>query len=374
MVMKENRPLNLGLIGAGSFGQFCLRAFSKMPELRIFAVADIDSQIVRKITKEYHCKGYTDPRQLIEDPEVEIVHIVTPPTTHYSLSRLAVNNGKHVLCEKPLALRIEDGMKLVESAKKNKRILPVNFVLRYVPVVDLVKKIISDGWIGQPLRAYFENYATDEKLPASHWFWDKKESGGIFVEHGVHFFDLYEFWFGKADVIWAYTLPREKNRQEDRVICCLKHQQSLLATHYHGFDQPGVLDRQEHHLVFERGEIIVHGWIPEIVSVKFLADDTLLSQLLKGYPGWHHKILQRFPDNRRKMKGRGKNFSADFYAQLDFYSALDKQQLYTQAIIHLMRDQISYIRNPEHQRKIQEENGLTALRLAVYASQLAVQP
>ncbi len=191
MGMKAMRRLNLGLIGIGSFGQFCLRAFSKMPELRIFAVADVDSQIVRQITKEYHCKGYTDPRQLVEDPEVEIVHIVTPPATHYPLSMLAVNNGKHVLCEKPLALRIEDGMKLVESARKNKVIVPVNFVLRYVPVVDLVKKIINDGWLGQPLRAYFENYATDEKLPASHWFWDKKESGGIFIEHGVHFFDLY---------------------------------------------------------------------------------------------------------------------------------------------------------------------------------------
>ncbi len=147
-----------------------------------------------------------------------------------------------------------------------------------------------------------------------------------------------------------------------------------MATHYHGFDQPGVLDRQVHHLVFERGEMIVHGWIPETVSVKVLADDSLLSQLKKNYPESQNKILQRFPDNRRKMKGRGKNFSADFYAQLDFYSALDKQQLYSQAIIHLMRDQISYIRNPEHQRIIQEENGLAALRLAVQASQLAVQP
>lgn len=372
--MKEIRPLNLGLIGIGSFGQFCLRAFSKMPELRIFAVADVDPQIVRQMTKEYHCKGYSDPRQLVEDPEVDIVHIVTPPATHYSLSMLAVNNGKHVLCEKPLALRIEDGRKLVESARKNKVILPVNFVLRYVPVVDLVKKIISDGWLGQPLRAYFENYATDEKLPASHWFWDKKESGGIFIEHGVHFFDLYEFWFGKAEVIWAYTLHRKKDQQEDRVICCLKHQQSLLATHYHGFDQAGVLDRQVHHLVFERGEMIVRGWIPETLSVKLLADDSRLRQLMKSYPGGQYKILERFPENRRKMKGRGKNFSADFYAQLDFCSTVDKQQLYTQAIIHLMRDQISYIRNPAHQRIIQEENGLAALRVAIQASQLAAQP
>ncbi len=88
--------------------------------------------------------------------------------------------------------------------------------------------------------------------------------------------------------------------QEDRVICCLQHPQKLLATHYHGFDQPGVMDRQVHHLIFERGEIEIHGWIPETLSMKILANEVILRQILESCPGGQYKILQHFPDSQAK--------------------------------------------------------------------------
>ena len=62
-------------------------------------------------------------------------------------------------------------------------ILPVNLVLRYVPITNIIKEIIQSEILGDPLRAYFENYAIDSNLDKGHWFWDKKQSGGIFVEH-----------------------------------------------------------------------------------------------------------------------------------------------------------------------------------------------
>ncbi|OGB67693.1 MAG: hypothetical protein A2Y94_12520, partial [Caldithrix sp. RBG_13_44_9] len=254
---------------------------------------------------------------------------------------------------------------------RNNVILPVNFVLRHVPIVDVIKGVISSGLLGEPLRAYFENYATDENLDPDHWFWDKKKSGGIFIEHGVHFFDLYRYWFGDAEIIWAHTMQRDSASQEDRVTCALLHKKTILATHYHGFDQPKVLDRQVHQIIFERGEVTVHGWIPESFSIKFLADDAVIADLMRLCPDSHHKILKRFPVVKREMRGRGKKISAAFYSQIDFYSKTDKQQLYRQAIINLLQDQIRYLTDPKHHRVIQEENGLEALRLAIQASKYA---
>ena len=369
--MKPAKIFNLGLIGCGSFGQFCLQAFSRMPEVRICAVSDVDRRLVQKMSKLYHCSGYEDAGQLIKNPEVDLVHLVTPPVSHYKLGKLAAENGKHVLCEKPLALTMSRGRELLDTARKNKVILPVNFVLRHVPIVDIIKEVISSALLGEPIRAYFENYATDENLEPGHWFWDKEESGGIFIEHGVHFFDLYRYWFGEAEIIWAHTMQRDSTRQEDRVTCVLLHEKKILATHYHGFDQPKVLDRQLHRIIFERGDVTVLGWIPESLSIRFLGDTSVVDGLIELCPGSEYRILKRIPVAARKMKGRGKRISADSYNQIEFFSRIDKQELYSQAIINLLRDQLAFLINHQHQRVVQEENGLEALRLASQAAEYA---
>ena len=67
---------------------------------------------------------------------------------------------------------------------------------RYNPVYDAVDRLIQSGTLGELLHGSFENYASDENLPPEHWFWDRSKSGGIFVEHGVHFFDLFAGWLG----------------------------------------------------------------------------------------------------------------------------------------------------------------------------------
>jgi predicted dehydrogenase len=371
MQMGLKKAINLGLIGCGSFGQFCLQAFSQMPAVRIYAIADLDHILVNRISRRYGCRGYHHPEELIKDPEVEIVHIVTPPSTHHYLGLLASRHGKHVLCEKPLALTITEGKELLKSAKKHKVIIPVNFVLRHVPIVDIVRKVILSGVLGDPLRAYFENYATDENLDSSHWFWDKNKSGGIFIEHGVHFFDLYRYWFGEAEIVWAHSLQRDSTSQEDRVMCVLLHQKKILATHYHGFDQPKVLDRQVHQIIFERGEVTVNGWIPESFSIRLLADDLIMSQIIDLCPDSQQRILNRFSATKQKMRGRGKKISTAYYSQIDYNSKIDKQQLYTQAIINLLQDQINYLKDPRHDRVIREENGLESLCLAIQASKYA---
>src|SRR5438045_9710008 len=110
---------------------------------------------------------------------------------------------------------------------------------RYNPLFALVKKIHQEKLLGNFLHGYFENYASDQNLHPDHWFWDKSKSGGIFIEHGVHFFDLFAGWLGKGKVVGAWQLSRANSRQQitDRVQATVLYNGGLV-NFYHGFDQP----------------------------------------------------------------------------------------------------------------------------------------
>ncbi len=368
MSLKIDSLLGLGMIGCGSFGVFCLNALAKVKELKIIAVADINERLAKKTANKFQCKWYSKTQELINDSEVEMVHIVTPPSTHFSLSRYALQKGKHVLCEKPLALSLSEADEILNLAREKRVILPVNLVLRYVPITNIVKEIIRSEILGDPIRAYFENYATDSNLDKGHWFWDKKQSGGIFVEHGVHFFDLYRYWFGNGKVIWAYSAKRSHTNQEDRVLCVLRHQNGIISHHYHGFDQPDILDRQIHRILFERGDIVINGWIPESFLINAILKDSDITQFKNICKNAKFKVLKKFSTNANEFRCHDKNFTANQYLQIQSTSNVDKLTLYSNAIANLVIDQIHFVRNQEHKRVIREENGREALRMALEAS------
>ena len=141
-------------------------------------------------------------------------------------------------------------------------LLATNLMQRYNPLFDAVGELLKRKPLGELLHAYFENYACDESLPAEHWFWDRSKSGGIFVEHGVHFFDLFAGWLGPGKVEAAQVCVRPGTTIEDQVQCTVRYGDGVLVNFYHGFTQLGRMDRQELRLVFERGDVRLEEWIP----------------------------------------------------------------------------------------------------------------
>lgn len=249
--------MRYGLIGCGRFGQFCLEALRSPFEP--VAAADLDPSLAARTGLPGGSPG-----ELLARPEVEMVHIATPPWTHYELTRAALLAGKHVLCEKPLALTLEQAEELVTLASEKRLRLAVNHLLRYSELLQAVKRILDSEVLGKPLHAFFENYAQNEHLPPDHWFWDPERSGGIFIEHGVHFFDLHRWWFGPGQVLASVLQPQQ--------VSCLALHGEVNVHSYHGFTQPARLDRADHRIVCERGDLRIAGWIPETLEVHGLAD------------------------------------------------------------------------------------------------------
>jgi len=369
--MSGNDSLGLGLIGCGSFGGFCLETYSAMAGLHAAAVADVVPEAARAFGERFGAAAYTDPQQLIADPNVDLVHVATPPSTHHRLAVAAARAGKHVLCEKPLALNVAQADEILAAAEAAAVICPLNFVLRYNAATDLVKAVIDSGALGEVLSARLTNCAGDTGLGADHWFWNKDLSGGIFVEHGVHFFDLYGHWFGPGRLVAACAATRGENGPEDRVACTIRHESGVIASHYHGFDQVSLMDRTDHRLVCELGDVRVGGWIPLTVAIDAVVDDAGAEALAALCPGADVDVTEQFGPDGVETRGRGKTRRPTQRIHLEHTPAPDKQTVYADSVRDLMADQLAFIHDRAHRRRITEANGRAAVALAETAARLA---
>src|SRR5258708_34641775 len=145
---------------------------------------------------------------LLARPEVDLIYIATPPFLHYPQARAALLAGKHVICEKPLALTVAQADELLTLAKARDLLCIANLMQRYNPLYDAARTLVESRALGECLHGWFENYASDEGLGAEHWFWDREKSGGIFSEHGGHCFDLFGGLLGAGEGVSVPPVPR----------------------------------------------------------------------------------------------------------------------------------------------------------------------
>lgn len=361
--------LNIGILGAGGFATFAAKAFLKVPGVRIAAVVDVDAVQAEHLAVEVHAHSYPDYTQMLEDDAVDLIYIATPPYLHAQQSMQALEAGKHVICEKPAALHTTDAEALAAFARSKGLLYVVNLMQRYNPLYAAVKTIIDEKWLGDVVHGFFENYASDEKLVPGHWFWDRAKSGGIFIEHAVHFFDMFSGWLGPGQLIHALEIPRpvEDAVVFDRVQAVVRYQDSPV-NFYHGFNQPKVLDRQEMRLQFDRGDITLYEWVPVKIRMHGLFTKEQFEKIHQLFPAAHidiHSTGSEF------VRGKFKDIRYDALMTITAGDIADKMDRYEQLLISMLTDQWTWIKNPHHRRKIDDTNAVESLRIAEEAAKMA---
>ena len=204
---------------------------------------------------------------------------------------------------KTYPLKWADADELLDVAHSRDTVLVANLLQRYNPLADAVKNLIDAQTLGALRHGYFENYASDESLGSQHWFWDRERSGGIFVEHGVHFFDLFAAWLGQGEVLSAQSSLRRNTDMEDQVQCSVQYRDGVLVNFYHGFHQFGQMDRQELRLVFELGDVTLYGWIPTVMRLQAVVSDASRQQLAEQFPEAQLEVRQRFASVEKAGQG-----------------------------------------------------------------------
>lgn len=147
--------LRLGLIGYGYWGPNLARNFHQLPEAWLVACADADASRLAEASRLYPIQQTAaDARELIENPTLDALVIATPARSHFALVSQALEAGKHVLVEKPLALTSADASALVEIARKNKRVLMVGHTFEYNPAVWKIQELLDAGALGELFYVY----------------------------------------------------------------------------------------------------------------------------------------------------------------------------------------------------------------------------
>lgn len=363
--------IGYALIGGGRFGLFACQQHQALKEVQLRAVADIDLEAARRTAAALGVGAAGTVDDVLARDDVELAYIAAPPWTHCELAEKALRAGKHVLCEKPLALTLKEARAMLDLAQQHGRLLVANLLMRYNPLCEAVKQIIDQRLLGEPLHGFFENYAKDEILPPGHWFWDAQKSGGIFVEHGVHFFDLFRWWLGEAQLESAQAVRRPGADFIEQVQAVWRYEHDVLVNFYHSFTQAERMDRQEMRLVFERGTVQLFEWVPTTVAVDAILPDESLAALQALLPHAVVDPITSYRGEHRRVMSRHKRYEVDGRYRIQAGSGMSKDALYGHIVRALLADQVAALRNPRHVRRVTEANGYDSLQTAAQAQQLA---
>lgn len=361
----NDSKVGVGIIGLGGFGQFLKREWSKLDNVRIVAVSDEDPS---RAADQQDATFYNDYHELLDDPKVDIVSIATPPSTHVPMALAAIEKGKNLLIEKPLALSAEDGRKIAEAAKEAGVVATVNFMLRFDPIVEGMRKIVADRVFGKPRRVDLRNYATQDTVPPGHWFWNQDISGGILIEHGVHFFDMTSYildsWALEATGVSVWR----NNEQEDRMFATVKFDDGVVGTYWHSFTRPVALETTNFHMAFDLGEVDISGWIPLTASFWGWTDNAGIESIRANLPNARVDIeeVKPFDTQSSEMVYR-------INASIHGNAAIDKPKgdVYGDLVRANLLDVIAATKDPNHKLRVSLDDAIAAVAIAEQATEAA---
>jgi len=146
--------IGVAVIGSGSWGKNHVRVYNQLPYASLEAVVDAQENVAKKIAKQYGVKWYTDPEKAFTNPDIDAVSICTPTVTHYEIAKQAIENGKHVLVEKPMTNTVDEAKELIHLSKKKHIKLTIGFVERFNSAIKDALKRTSNGEIGDVILAH----------------------------------------------------------------------------------------------------------------------------------------------------------------------------------------------------------------------------
>lgn len=191
------QKIKVGVIGTGFIGPAHIEALRRLGFVEVAALADIDLPVAQLKARMLGIdKAYGDYRELIRDPQIEVVHVCTPNNLHYTMSKEALEAGKHIVCEKPLSMNSKEAEELIKLAKEKNLVNAVHFNIRFYPLMHQARMMIEKGELGRIL-AVNGSYQQDWLFYQTDYSWRLQpefsgESRAV-ADIGSHWLDLVEF-------------------------------------------------------------------------------------------------------------------------------------------------------------------------------------
>ncbi|MFC1737171.1 Gfo/Idh/MocA family protein [Candidatus Hydrogenedentota bacterium] len=197
------KPLKVAVIGCGGFSAVHLPKLQEMDCFKLAGIADVDEGAARARAEEFGVPRWEkDHRAFLEDSDIEAFVVITPASTHAGISVDALDAGKHVFCEKPMARSVADARAMAYAASAADRVLQIGYLMRHSPDALNLCEVIQEGRIGRPV--FFRDIWALSKGHPSPRIHDLELGGGIIYEH-AHWLDFMTLIFGAPRKVYAST-------------------------------------------------------------------------------------------------------------------------------------------------------------------------
>jgi len=212
--------IKIAIIGLGKMGISHCAILGASPNVDVVAVCDPDSllqSVFKKLTK---IVCYNDYKQMIEEKIPDAIYVVTPTKTHAEMAIYAMEHGCHVFCEKPLSLSQDDGMRMVDTAKRLNKVNQVGYHNRFIGTFNEAKRLLASGIIGSPFHFVGEAYGPVAlKSKSGTWRSDKKAGGGCVMDYAAHVLNLIDYVMGSPIIKCAGTnMPHIFSKEVDDAV------------------------------------------------------------------------------------------------------------------------------------------------------------
>jgi predicted dehydrogenase len=179
--------VGIGLIGYGAIGRAHAESISTTTGLRLAGVADLSDERRKLAASEWSVATHARLETMLDDPEVGLVVVGTPPSVHTDAVIAALDAGKHVVCEKPFALHVEEIDRMIDTAAARDLVLTVFQSRRWDPDYLALREVVRSGRIGEAF--YMESFIGGHSHPCDFWHSHEPISGGTIYDWGSHYFD-----------------------------------------------------------------------------------------------------------------------------------------------------------------------------------------
>jgi len=180
-------PVGVGLIGYGAIGQAHAASITATPGLHLAGVCDVSDERRQTAARQWSVRTHERSEELLDDPEVRLVVVGTPPSLHSDSVMAALRAGRHVVCEKPFALRVEEVDRMIDAAAARDLVLTVFQSRRWDPDYLALRDVVRSGRIGEAF--YMESFIGGHDHPCDFWHSHEPVSGGTIYDWGSHYFD-----------------------------------------------------------------------------------------------------------------------------------------------------------------------------------------
>jgi len=339
--------VKVAIIGAGYIGEKRAAALQLLKKNVLKVVSDIDLKKAKYLAEKYKC-DYTDKwKEVIRNKDIDVVNVATSNDFLAEISIAAMNNGKHVLCEKPLGRNLREVLKIASAAEKNGVKLKAGFNHRFHPAIQKARGMLEKGKIGKLLYIRCVYGHGGRKNYEKEWRMNPEISGGgELIDQGIHILDLFRWFMGVFRDVFAFNMNffspagrtssrRFKEKVEDNSFCLLRTEDGRIAQMHASVTQ--WKNKFLFEIFGEKGFLIIDGLGGSYGTEKLIYGERkepgkVPNQKIYGFPGSDISFFLEWKDflgsirqNRKPCGDAGDGVSAMELVRKIYKSAKEKK-------------------------------------------------